>query len=327
MTGSRWRSRIRILCLLGLASGQTGCELAEVTLAVPEDILVVEGYVMLGDGQDQVSVFLHWTSGTMPAIDLYDATVQVTDQDSVTLLLEPKPVSECVLPGSEQGTEGACFVLGPEAEGLFEYGERVELEVQLEEERVLRGATVIPENIRLIQPAVPGQCVLPPGRLLDFVWTRSPGVWAYAAEAEIKNLIEGFASEGIQVETDSVALLGLAVSESDTTISFPAEFGILERIDLEQDLAVALQSGLPSGARADVVISAVDQNYVNWVRGGNFNPSGLVRVSSIRGPGTGVFGSAVRRTMVVFGGEPGVFPGTGLFSCFFDPQTTATFQP
>jgi hypothetical protein len=48
-----------------------------------------------------------------------------------------------------------------------------------------------------------------------------------------------------------------------------------------------------------VVVAAADRNYVNWVRGGNFNPSGLVRVPSVRGDGTGVFGSIVAKTVVL----------------------------
>ncbi|HAW90536.1 MAG TPA: hypothetical protein DCX61_07725, partial [Gemmatimonadetes bacterium] len=40
---------------------------------------------------------------------------------------------------------------------------------------------------------------------------------------------------------------------------------------------------------------AVEGNFVNWQRGGNFNPSGQVRVPSLRGDGTGVFGAAVNR--------------------------------
>jgi len=54
---------------------------------------------------------------------------------------------------------------------------------------------------------------------------------------------------------------------------------------------VALSRGLPEGVSAEVVIAAADRNYVNWVRGDSFNPSGAVRVASVRGDGTGVFGS------------------------------------
>jgi hypothetical protein len=35
------------------------------------------------------------------------------------------------------------------------------------------------------------------------------------------------------------------------------------------------------------------------VRGGNFNPSGAVRVSSLRGAATGVFGATVIREVTV----------------------------
>jgi len=52
-------------------------------------------------------------------------------------------------------------------------------------------------------------------------------------------------------------------------------------------------------AGAAVTIAAADRNYVNWERGGNFNPSGAVRVASIRGGGTGVFGSMVPLTFTV----------------------------
>jgi hypothetical protein len=50
---------------------------------------------------------------------------------------------------------------------------------------------------------------------------------------------------------------------------------------------------------ADVVIAAADRNYVNWERGGNFNPSGLVRIGSVRGDGFGVFGSLVVKSFQI----------------------------
>ena len=90
---------------------------------------------------------------------------------------------------------------------------------------------------------------------------------------------------------------------------FPSEFGVFDRFDLEQDLALRLQRGLPAGTDAVVTIAAVERNYVNWVRGGSFNPSGQVRVASLRGDGTGVFGAAVvRRFSVVAESGPGGSP-------------------
>jgi hypothetical protein len=48
-----------------------------------------------------------------------------------------------------------------------------------------------------------------------------------------------------------------------------------------------------------LTVAAVDRNYVNGVRGGSFNPSGRVRVSSVTGDGEGVFGSLVPLTLEV----------------------------
>lgn len=47
-------------------------------------------------------------------------------------------------------------------------------------------------------------------------------------------------------------------------------------------------------------IAAGDRNYVNWLRGGRFNPSGMIRVPSVHGDGTGVFGSvaSTRRLLI-----------------------------
>ncbi len=311
------------LLFVGLAMALSGCELDEVTLAQPEDILVAEAYIMVGDGQDRVSAFLHWTLGTRPDRDLLELGVRVIREDGAEFSLFAEPLSECLLPGLEEKVEGVCYSLTMDPEGLFEPGSRVELEILLEDDRLLRGGTVIPDDIEFIKPAVRNRCALPPGEKLEFVWSRSPGVWAYSAETEIRNLRSALAAVGIVVETDSVALRGLAVSDSDTTIVFPKEFGVFDRFNLEREVALALQDGLPKGAIADVVIAAVDQNYVNWVRGGNFNPSGPVRISSLRGPGVGVFGSVVRRTIVVKGGEPNYLPGALLPSCLLDPKPSS----
>ncbi len=103
--------------------------------------------------------------------------------------------------------------------------------------------------------------------------------------------------EGIEVEEDPLDLVGLSISASDTTIVFPTEFGVFERFDLDRDLALLLQQGLPRGISVGIVVGAVDRNFVNWVRGGDFNPSGQVRIPSLQGDGTGVLGSVVRRTI------------------------------
>jgi hypothetical protein len=296
------------------------CELEEVTLAEPQDTPVVEAYIMVGDGVDQVTVFLHWTLGTRPGRDLVDAIITVQEVGGEEFILYPVLLDECLSTGIVEEADGVCFSLEGEAEDAFEPGDTVELKIVLEDGVQLRSVTEIPDDIRFLRPQTAmSQCVLPPGRPLALVWNRSPGAWAYSAETEISNLREALKGEGVEVDADSVALLGLAVSDSDTTIVFPQEFGVFDRFNLEQEIAVALQNGLPRGATAEVILAAVDRNYVNWIRGGNFNPSGPVRVSSIRGPGVGVLGSAVRRTLSVIGGNPSQFPSSVFPNCLSVP--------
>jgi hypothetical protein len=138
-------------------------------------------------------------------------------------------------------------------------------------------------------------CVLGASETLGIEWTAAEGTWAYIAETVITGLRDALPDE-IEVD-DPLDLFGLAISASDTTIVFPSEFGIFERFDLDRDLALLLQEGLPEGTTAAVVVGATDRNWVNWVRGGSFNPSGQVRIPSVHGAGTGVFASVVRRTV------------------------------
>ncbi len=147
---------------------------------------------------------------------------------------------------------------------------------------------------------MPGSCRLPPDRLLPVAWSRSERAWAYVNETSLKNLPDALRAEGIILEEDPLYLLGLSISDDDTSIVFPSEFGVFNRFDLDRDVAVRLQRGLPDDSWAEVTITAVDRNYVNWARGGNFNPSGQVRVPSLSGDGTGVFGATVGRRFDVF---------------------------
>ena len=308
------RFLLRLFPAIGFVLALGGCELTEVMLAEPEEVLVAEAHIRVGDGTDQVTVFLHWTVGTGKLEDLRAADVLVFPEDA-----EPIPLLEgfsenCVRAEDASDVQGVCFAPTEDVDGIFLPGTRAELEIRLPDGRELKGGTLIPNDIQFIQPAAQGFCGLPPGRHVEFRWNRSPGAWAYYAEAEIEGLREALASQGIEVEEDSIALLGLAVSETDTTIAFPREFGVFNRVELQQEVAVALQQGLPEGSFAVVAVAALDRNYVNWVRGGTFNPSGAVRISSLRGDGIGVLASAVRRSIQVVG-----IVGPGIPSCFNDP--------
>ena len=294
----------------------SACELDEVSLTEPEDALIAEVYLKVGDGPSELSAFLHWTLGGSGASDLDQATVRLERSGGPAVSLFKTDVAECLVPELVGVVAGSCFLAPPLSEGALGPGERVSVRIATPDGQSLQGGMVLPTDFVLGQPAAEGVCALPPGVPLEFLWSRSEGAWAYSGEAVIWGLRDALAPEGIELEEDSVTLLGISISETDTTMVFPQEFGVFDRFDLDRDLALALQEGLPLGAEARVVVSALERNYVNWVRGGSFNPSGLVRIPSLRGDGVGVLGGMVRRVVRVVGALPdteipGCNPETG----------------
>ena len=187
---------------------------------------------------------------------------------------------------------GACFVAEAAAARIAP-GDLVEVLVELPGGGEIRGATRVPGRFEL--DGIPDVCSMPPDVLMTVDWSPAADAWAYLNETSIRGLPDALRPEGIIVRDDPLYLLGLSVSDSDTTVVFPSEFGVFNRFDLDSDLAIRLQRGLPAGSTAELAITAVDRNYVNWARGGNFNPSGQVRAPSLSGDGTGVFGSTVGR--------------------------------
>jgi hypothetical protein len=259
-----------------------------------------------------MTAFLHWTLGSDPSVNLLNASVQLTGEDGIPIDLNPDERTACLTSEAADEVDGSCFVAPPLGEGVFDPGERVTVSIVLPDGRSLNGGTTLPGNFRFRAPRVRGVCGLPPNRTLEVKWTQAEGTWAYAAETLIWGIRAAAGDLGIEVDEDPLSLLGLSVSATDTTIVFPSEFGVFSRFDLDRELALLLQKGLPLGTSADVTIAALDRNYVNWIRGGSFNPSGQTRIPSLRGDGTGVLGSAVRR---VFRAD-GVAPGAPVPSCF-----------
>jgi hypothetical protein len=281
------------------------CELQEVTVVDFTDVVVGEVYVQLAEEPQRhlVRAFIHGTAaGGEPDSETFDdALVRITREDGLVLDLALGQIPECVV---AEGATGSCFVDGGLASGLVP-GDALSLTIGLADGRTLLGGLTIPGDFQL-DGITAAACRLPPDTLLDVRWTRSSGAWAYVNETSINGLRDALASDSIEVEEDPLHLLGLSITAADTTVVFPSEFGIFDRFDLDQDLAVRLQRGLPDGTDALVTVAAVERNYVNWARGGNFNPSGQVRVASIRGDGTGVFGAAVVRSFsVVASAAPG----------------------
>ncbi len=273
----------------------TACELDEITVVDVEDVVVAEVYVDLASdpANNRVSAFLHRTLGVRSGGGdaLANAVVTITRSDGFEFTLTLADVQDCIT-GDPDGDAGACFLADPVEASLLSPGDLFEVEVATGGRTIL-GSTRVPGGFEL--DGLPRVCRLEPNTLLSVRWTRSERAWAYFNETSIRDLSVALAPEGIDVEDDPLYLLGVSVSDTDTMIVFPSEFGVFNRFDLEQDLSVRLQRGLPEGVRAEVSITAADRNSVNWARGGNFNPSGQVRVPSLRGGGTGVFGSTVSR--------------------------------
>jgi hypothetical protein len=276
--------------LILLAVLAAGCQLQEVEIAEIDDVVVVE--VVLLDGATQ-KAWLHRTrtAGKSPLVP--NAVVTVTADDGRVFTFQPDSALACIFGRRSQPAPnlGSCYT----ANFSTVPGRTYHLNVRTDDGRELTGTTTVPQPFTLIRPRAPlGFCRLPPQGKLEIMWSASPGAWVYAAETELNGIRAVLRNRNIEIEEDPVRLFGLSLSATDTTIVFPNEFGLFDRLDgdLTEALAV-LQEGLPTGIRAEIVISAADRNYVNWERGGNFNPSGFVRVPSVFGAGTGVFGSLV----------------------------------
>ena len=297
-----------------LLAAMAACDLTSSVEIEPEDVIVVEAYLRADAGLQKV--FLYRTlpaGGGSLAVD--DATVEITgpNLNGGELRVELQPVNDAtpcaVTDQLSGGAIGTCYM----ALLLPEPGFTYTLRVTTSDGRELMGTTTVPGAFELRQPAihddrrdpVPDSCVVLPDEQLELVWTQSEGARSYLIAVGLTDLAEGLAARGVADPPDELDLTGLAVGQADTTIVFPSEVGVFDRFSLERDVALALQQGLPTGASADIVIAAGDQNYVNWVRGGNFNPSGQVRVPSITGDGTGAFGSLVTDRVTILSETPG----------------------
>jgi hypothetical protein len=279
-------------CALALLA--TGCELTEIVTPEGRDLLVVEGVLRAGNVRQ--NLLLHRSIvGSIVRGEPGARVVIVTPQGEVTL--EESPLELCA--------ENLASLLEQELEVLatcysgqlhVRPGESYELHVTTSDGLSVRGRTTVPGSFAFRQPGIPhaATCRLPPGVNMPVVWSPSEGAWAYISTLAMSGIKQAFA--GLEVP-DYLELTGVSVSQSDTSIILPRNFGLFDRFDagVDQTVLRALQDGFPPGIRAEVIVAATDRNYVNAVRGGNFNPSGAVRVSSVVGDGVGVFGSVVVR--------------------------------
>lgn len=295
------------LCALAaLPVSAVGCELQDITVARSENVVVAEIYLSSDVDGVYATAWIHRTLGgaaSTQETSLADVFVRAESRVSTVRLLSAEP-SVCAGDELPEDFPGSCYFSGPLDPRHFGPGSFVEAIVRLPDGGRITGQTRVPGPYELRSPRTNRRrtCWLEPARRLNVEWTRAGGAWAYISETQIINLTAALEDANVEVEEDPLLLVGLSVSEADTTIVFPSEFGLFDRPNLGRDLALVLQEGLPFGTQAEVVIAAADRNYVNWVRRGAFNPSGIVRVPSLHGDGTGVFGSVVRQRFTVDAG-------------------------
>jgi hypothetical protein len=290
-----WR---RALLGAGMGLGIVGCDVTEVVLAEPDPLVIAEIYVESGQGPHRATALVHSLLGSGTSTAIPNAEVRLFSGGTSVLLTESDDLTPCVIEADIELIEATCYVIDPILGDFGGPGSTIEARVGLPGGSTLEGRTVVPADFAL---RVPEQgvttCLLQPEEVVEIQWTPSEGAWAYLGETQISGLAEVLAASGSEVELreDPLFLTGLSISAADTTLTFPSEFGVFDRIHLERDISVLLQTGLPTGTSARVTIAALDRNSVNWVRGGSFNPSGSIRVPSLFGDiGTGVIGSTVR---------------------------------
>jgi hypothetical protein len=297
-------ARRGVVPLVGALVLLTSCDIARIAVSLPEDVVVAE--VFLRSGTTRQLAFLHRTLGSGRGDTVPNAVVQVIGPTGRALPFSRTQLGDC-LTGRAAGQDvpiGTCYASpgGPIAGQpplAIDPGVTYDLRVALPDGKVMTGTTQVPGNFSFRRPATT-TCSLAADTKLDLGWSASENAWVYVAETELSGIQQALARRDIFVRDEPLRLLGLAISRADTALVFPTEFGIFERGDDETGpVLAAIQNGLPSGVSARIQLAAADRNYVNWARGGNFNPSGPVRVPSIRGGGTGAFGSLVVRTITI----------------------------
>ena len=284
-----------------------GCALVEVTVAESEDVVIVESQLTVNledDGTTGLFVYayLHRTLSADRADEVEGASVRVSGRSGAVVQLAVADSGGACLTYNENEPNmdvGSCYAASV-SPSPFAPREIVELEVVLADGRTLSGASQIPDAFSFVGlTREGGQCRLEPDTNYRFRWTEAAGTWSYLSDAWIEGLPEALAGRGVNAP-DSLYLTGFAIGEKDTDVLFPGEYGLFDFGDeADTDLLRILDDGLPGGSRAEVAFAATDRNWVNWARGGNFNPSGIIRIPSVFGDGTGFFGTATQRVLKV----------------------------
>src|SRR5687768_10993287 len=256
-----------------------GCTLADVTVPASEDLLVVEA-VLRTDVASQAILLHRAVQGRVAAGESGAEVVVRTPGGTGIRFAEAGQgcvaVDPAFLAQDSLDVSLTCYA-SPEAAGRWvQPGGTYELTIRTRRGEVVQGRTVVPGEFGMVglpfrrrsdQP-LPA-CAIPGNQPFPVTWTQAAGAWAYVAPLRIV----GLNPPGVEVP-DTLELIGLSISAADTQLVLPHEFGVFDRFRYDQELLRLLQLGLPNGVVAGLTVAAADRNYVNGVRGGNFNPSG-----------------------------------------------------
>ncbi len=305
-------------CMVVLAAvlGAQGCELTEVTIAAPDDViiaqtnLVVELDPELSGGTLNVFTYLQRTLNPDMARPVSGAVISIAGPFGTVRLTEREDGSDCFhLPGLAPGDTlttdhrlefGSCYGarITPSP---FAPGDALSQEIVVPDGRRLTAVSQLPGAFAfqgLSQED--GRCRLEPDTNYRFSWTTAEGTWSYLSEARFEGLQDALAGRELEAP-DTLHLLGISIGDQDTEVVFPRQYGFFRLFDDDvSEIVNALQDGMPAGASAEIAVVATDRNWVNWVRGGNFNPSGQIHIPSVFGDGgTGSFGTGTGRRIRV----------------------------
>jgi hypothetical protein len=281
-----------------------GCTLTDVTIPASEEVVAVEA--VLRTDTDIQEIVLHSSLDGRDVKGVGGAKVTVTGNGR-TYVFE-QGVTDCyqyslVYFRERPGSVSATCYQSLRQDGFWVVpGQEYRLRVETPDGGVIQGRTRVTGNfdlnglpfVRTQRARGTAECAIPPGTLQRISWTRADSASSYVAPIRIYGIREALARDSVDaLIPDPMELVGLAVSEEDTDIVLPSEFGVFERLQYDSEALAALQQGLPDGVLVELMVASMDRNYLNAVRGGRFNPSGPVRISSVTGDGVGVFGSLV----------------------------------
>lgn len=310
--GAGWSGRgagwsVRVLLLAVMLMSVAGCNVTDVPAGSGHDIFVAVATVVLTVDPGEPSqvgtraMALLSRSHQQVLSEVPGASVRITGASgrSVSLVEEADPLGTCTVLDKEWYVVdgrlepiGACYTANTPS-ALFGPGEVLTLAVTTPDGGVLEGTSRIPDAFVPRDLSVEdGRCRMQPDTGYRFAWPAVEGAWAHVGEAEITGLSpELWSSDDPLYLPVTVLGRGREVTE----MVFPGDF-LLELLgDVDhRTLHRTLRAGLPSGAKADVAIAALDRNWANWIREGRANINGVVLIPSVFGDGTGTFGTAVR---------------------------------